>query len=111
MGHADASAEGDLALGLDSMELGEDAASVGRECGQHFTVTVRAKHFSELRPHSLPTTPIHLFFGGIFPDRVSPCSPGCPGTCSADQAGLKLRDCPASASPVQGLKTCIAMPS
>jgi hypothetical protein len=39
MGHADASAEGDLALGLDSVELGEDAASVRGECGQHFTVT------------------------------------------------------------------------
>jgi hypothetical protein len=26
------------------------------------------------------------------------CSPGCPGTCSVDQAGLKLRDLPASAS-------------
>jgi hypothetical protein len=29
-------------------------------------------------------------------DRVSLCSPGCPGTHSVDQAGLKLRDPPAS---------------
>ena len=39
MGHADASAEGDLALGLDSVKLGKDAAGVRSECGQHFTVT------------------------------------------------------------------------
>ena len=32
------------------------------------------------------------------------CSPDCPGTCSADQAGLKLGDPPASASQVLGLK-------
>lgn len=39
VGHADASAEGDLALGLDSVKLRQDAASVWGECGQHFTVT------------------------------------------------------------------------
>lgn len=39
MGHADASAEGDLAFGLDSVELRQDAAGVRGECGQHFTVT------------------------------------------------------------------------
>ncbi|GAB1285950.1 Regulator of nonsense transcripts 2 [Apodemus speciosus] len=37
-------------------------------------------------------------------DRVSLCSPGCPGTHSADQSGLKLRSLPASASQVLGLK-------
>jgi hypothetical protein len=31
-------------------------------------------------------------------NRVSLCSPGCPGTHSVDQAGLKLRGLPASAS-------------
>jgi hypothetical protein len=36
-----------------------------------------------------------LFF---FPDRVSLCSPGCPGTHFVDQAGLELRNLPASAS-------------
>jgi hypothetical protein len=41
-------------------------------------------------------------FGG----RVSLCSPGCPGTHSVDQAGLKLRNPPASASQVLGLKAC-----
>uniref|UniRef100_A0A8C6G5B4 Uncharacterized protein n=1 Tax=Mus spicilegus TaxID=10103 RepID=A0A8C6G5B4_MUSSI len=36
-----------------------------------------------------------------FRDRVSLCSPGCPGTHSVDQAGLKLRDSPVFASQVK----------
>ena len=40
----------------------------------------------------------------VFRDRVSLCSPGCPGTHSVDQAGLELRNPPASASQVLGLK-------
>jgi hypothetical protein len=39
------------------------------------------------------------------------CSPGCPGTHSVDQAGLELRNPPASASQVLGLKACATMPS
>jgi hypothetical protein len=42
----------------------------------------------------------------VFENRVSHCSPGCPGTHSVDQAGLKLRNPPVSASQVLGLKTC-----
>ena len=42
----------------------------------------------------------------VFGDRVSLCSPGCPGTHSVDQAGLKLRNLPVSASQVLGLKAC-----
>ncbi|GAB1295973.1 Predicted gene 12169 [Apodemus speciosus] len=37
---------------------------------------------------------------------VSLCSPGCLGTHSVDQAGLELRNPPASASQVLGLKVC-----
>jgi hypothetical protein len=48
---------------------------------------------------------IYLFIY-LFGDRVSLCSPGCPGTRSVDQAGLKLRNLPASASQVLGLKAC-----
>jgi hypothetical protein len=33
-------------------------------------------------------------------------SPGCPGTHSVDQAGLKLRNPPASASQMLELKAC-----
>jgi hypothetical protein len=42
----------------------------------------------------------------FFANWVSLCSPGCPGTHSVDQAGLKLRNLPASASRVLGLKAC-----
>jgi hypothetical protein len=38
------------------------------------------------------------------------CSPGCPGTQFVDQAGLKLRNPPASASQVLGLKVCATTP-
>jgi hypothetical protein len=41
-----------------------------------------------------------------FRDKVSLYSPGCPGTHSVDQAGLELRNPPASASHVLGLKAC-----
>jgi hypothetical protein len=47
-----------------------------------------------------------FFFLLVFQDRVSLCSPGCPGTHSIDQAGLELRNLPASASQVLGLKVC-----
>jgi hypothetical protein len=46
----------------------------------------------------------------FFQDRVSLYSPGCPGTHSVDQAGLKLRNPPASASRVLGLKACATTP-
>jgi hypothetical protein len=47
-----------------------------------------------------------FFFFLVFRDRVSLCSPGCLGTHSVDQAGLELRNLPASASQVLGLKAC-----
>ena len=40
----------------------------------------------------------------VFQDRVSLYRPGCPGTHSVDQVGLKLRNPPASDSQVLGLK-------
>jgi hypothetical protein len=51
-----------------------------------------------------------LFF--FFQDRVSLCSPGCPGTHFVDQAGFELRNPPAfaSSSPVPGLKACATTP-
>jgi hypothetical protein len=54
-------------------------------------------------PHPSSLILFFFFFSG---DRVSPCSPGCPGTHSVDQAGLELRNLPASASQVPGLKAC-----
>jgi hypothetical protein len=47
---------------------------------------------------------VFLFFGLVFRDRVSLYSLGCPGPHFVDQAGLKLRNPPASASRVLGLK-------
>jgi hypothetical protein len=47
-----------------------------------------------------------LSFVFAFQDRVSLCSPDCPGTHSVDQAGFELRNPPASASQVLGLKAC-----
>jgi hypothetical protein len=49
---------------------------------------------------------IFFFLLLVFRDRVSLCSPGYPGTHSVDQAGLELRNPPASASRVLGLKAC-----
>jgi hypothetical protein len=53
---------------------------------------------------------ICLFVFCFFRDRVSLCSPGCPGTHFVDQAGLELRNPPASASQVLGLKACTTTP-
>jgi hypothetical protein len=53
---------------------------------------------------------ICFFFFLVFRDRVSLCSPGCPGTHSVDLAGLELRNPPASASQVLGLKACATTP-
>jgi hypothetical protein len=46
----------------------------------------------------------------VFRDRVSLCSPGCPGAHFVDQAGLELKNPPASASRVLGLKACVTTP-
>jgi hypothetical protein len=54
---------------------------------------------------SVPEAPSFVLFC-FFRDRVSLCSPGCPGTHSVDQAGLELRNPPVSASQVLGLKVC-----
>lgn len=81
MGHADASAEGDLALRLDSVKLRQDAASVWGECGQHFTVTGMGKeHFCDFRVGQLPPNCVQLMFSletlmitviSIFPKQTS----------------------------------------
>ena len=54
----------------------------------------------------LDVTFFFFFFFLVFPDRVSLYSPGCPGTHFVDQAGFELRNPPASASRVLGLKAC-----
>jgi hypothetical protein len=64
---------------------------------------------SRLHRETLSFVCFVLFCLLVFWDRVSVCSPGCPGTHSVDQAGLKLRNPPASASQVLGLKACATM--
>jgi hypothetical protein len=49
------------------------------------------------------------FFVCLFFETGFLCSPGCPGIYFVDQAGLKLRNLPASASEVLGLKVCTTM--
>jgi hypothetical protein len=56
------------------------------------------------------TCSLFLFVWFGFQDRVSLCSPGCSGTHSVDQAGLELRNPPASASRVLGLKAWATTP-
>jgi hypothetical protein len=53
---------------------------------------------------------IYLFIL-VFRDRVSLYRPGCPGSHFVDQAGLKFRNLPASASRVLGLKAFAITPS
>jgi hypothetical protein len=50
-----------------------------------------------------------FFFFGFFETRFL-CSSGCPGAHFVDQAGLELRNPPASASQVLGLKACTTTP-
>jgi hypothetical protein len=51
-----------------------------------------------------------VWFFVFFQDRVSLCSLSCPGAHSVFQAGLELRNLPASASQVLGLKACTTTP-
>jgi hypothetical protein len=63
----------------------------------------QVSHFN-FRKLSFEFVSLICLFVFVFRNRVSLCSPGCPGTHSVDQAGLKLRNLPASASQVLGLK-------
>jgi hypothetical protein len=71
------------------VSLGEGKERVFGKCGRQVGESLTSEAF---------------FFFLDFRDRVSLCSSGCPGTHSVDQAGLKLRNPPASASGVLGLK-------
>jgi hypothetical protein len=51
-----------------------------------------------------------FFFFLVFRDRGSLYSPVCPGAHFVDQAGLQLKNLPASASRVLGLKACATTP-
>jgi hypothetical protein len=70
--------------------------------GKSFIASVYFSHL--LQCHSF------FFFFLVLRDRVSLYSPSCPGTHFVDQAGLELRNPPASASRVLGLKACATTP-
>jgi hypothetical protein len=67
--------------------------------------------FTKLSTHIRHYCIFKLLFFSFLRDRVSLYSPGCPGTHSVDQVGLKIRNPPSSASQVLGLKVCATMPS
>jgi hypothetical protein len=52
-----------------------------------------------------------VLFCFVFQDRVSLYIPGCPETHFVNQAGFELRNPPASASQVLGLKACATTPA
>jgi hypothetical protein len=62
-------------------------------------------------PEPLPRPQSSFFYCFVlFLRQGSLCSPDCPRTHSVDQAGLELRNSPASASQALGLKTCATTP-
>jgi hypothetical protein len=78
---------------------------------RHPTESLVTRHsFRSLSPtlmdHLITEKPrfFFFFFFLVFQDRVSLCSPGYPGIHYVDQAGLELRNLPAS--EVLGLKVC-----
>jgi hypothetical protein len=54
---------------------------------------------------------VWFWFWFWFLDKVSLCSPGCPGTCSVDQAGLKLKRSTCLCLPSAGIKRMHHHPS
>jgi hypothetical protein len=72
-----------------------------------YTHTHRTHTWTHTYTHTTHTNNNKIIFCFLFfRGRVSLCSSGYPGTHSADQAGLELRNLPASASRVLGLKAC-----
>jgi hypothetical protein len=65
----------------------------------HSTAILESGVLSSFSQHARTHTHTHTHTGFL-------CSPNCPGTHSVDQADLKLRGLPASASQVLGLKVC-----
>jgi hypothetical protein len=75
----------------------------------HITDTLRIKPRKNLTQHFIFFFPLGFSFGFSRQD-FSLCSPGSPGFHSVDQAGLELRDLPASVSRVLGFKASVTTP-
>ena len=76
-------------------ENGRNSTELKKKIEQHFNINKKR---------------LFTYLFRFYENRVSLCSPGCLGTHSVDQAGLELRDPPASASQVLGLKACATTP-
>jgi hypothetical protein len=98
----------------DQKELEEEKICVAYTSASQSTTEESQGKNSGQEPGAGTEEPLGKFclfvFVFVFWDRVSLCSPGCPGTHSVDQAGLELRNPPASASRVLGLKACATTP-
>jgi hypothetical protein len=89
--------------------LGFELRTFGRAVGALGCWAISPARHSPLYLVSYLSSP--SFFVCLFVwDRVSLYSPGCPGTYFVDQAGLELRNPPASVSRVLGLKACTTTP-
>jgi hypothetical protein len=62
------------------------------------SIYILGKHFNHATLKECSCSVLFYLFVCLFRDRVSLFSPGCPGTHFIDQAGLELRNPPASAS-------------
>jgi hypothetical protein len=106
---------------LSLWKLNAEQTLSSTSCLGHGALSASGKQLLHIQSHSL-LLPSRLmfcftfffffffFFFLVSRDRVSLYSPDCPGTHFVDQAGLKLRNPPASASRVLGLKACAIMP-
>jgi hypothetical protein len=83
------------------LENSQDSSSI---CNYHQNWI--SDYHGERREKMQKRSFLSFFLFLFFQDRVSLCSPGCPGTHSVDQGGFELRNPPASTSQVLGLKAC-----
>ena len=88
-----------------------------RACGFTPSIKIPSEPESAIKQDNYPSLFLKILYslfllgGGGRGDTVSLCSPGCPRTHSVDQAALELRNLPASASRVLGLKECATTPA
>jgi hypothetical protein len=79
-------------------------AQTGRNLRQASCLSFPSVGLQVCATRSSWVTLFFFFFWLVFRDRVSLFSPGCPGTHFVDQAGLELRNPPASEFPSAGTK-------
>jgi hypothetical protein len=83
---------------LSTVRIGEEILSISRMTSYKDWLAIH-----DSSQYTVFVVVVFVCFLFPFRDRVSLCSPGSPGTHFVDQAGLELRNPPASASQVLGL--------